>query len=109
MSLRDLSSLTTILTTARTCESLLKDFTRLDESNSRNVAAWKPVICDIYRAYNSFPREEFVLHLDIFYVQAVEILGMDNVDVELRRCLEAFYKRIGDLVIFSKTNGKQKI
>lgn len=89
---------------------MLTEFTRLDaDSNSRNVAAWRPVICDVYRAYSAFPREEFLSYLDIFYVQAVEVLGMDNVDGDLRRCLELFFKRIGEEVVFSRANGKQKI
>lgn len=72
------------------------------------MIAWRPVICDIYRAYSLFPKEEFQTHLDVFYVQAVEILGMDNVDGDLRRCLEIFFKRVGQDIIFSKANGKQK-
>ncbi|CCG80699.1 putative Guanyl-nucleotide exchange factor [Taphrina deformans PYCC 5710] len=92
-----------------TCEDLLVEFTRLDEANARNVSAWRPVICDIFRAYTSFGREEFLLHLDIFYVQATEILRMENVDGELRKCLEMLFKRAGELVIFSKTKGKQKV
>lgn len=92
-----------------TCEELLVEFTRLDEANARNVTAWRPVICDIFRAYTSFGREEFLLHLDIFYVQATEVLGMANVDGELRKCLEMLFKRAGELVIFSKANGKQKV
>ena len=93
-----------------TCEELLVEFTRLDtDANSRNITAWKPVVSDIYRAYAAFPREEFLLHLDIFYTQAVEIIGMDHVDTDLRRCLELFFRRVGELVVFSKTNGKRKV
>lgn len=72
------------------------------------MLAWKPVVCDIYRAYSAFPREEFQSHLDVFYVQAVEILGMDNIDSELRRSLELFFKRVGTDIIFTKANGKQR-
>ena len=88
----------------------MKEFTRLDaDSSARNMAAWRPVVCDIYRAYSTFPREEFVLHLDVFYLQAVEIIGMETMDSDLRRCLEMFFRRVGDVVVFSKTNGKQKV
>lgn len=49
-----------------------------------------------------------MLHLDVFYHQAVEILGMDQVDGDLRRCLETFFRRVGQDVVFSKTNGKRR-
>lgn len=96
--------------TSSACEDILGEYIRLDsDANSRTVTAWKPVICDIYSAYSSFSKPEFVLHLDIFYTQAVEVLGMDQVEGELRRCLESFFRRVGEDVIFSKTNGKRKL
>lgn len=92
-----------------TCADILTDFTRLDsDASARSLIAWKPAICDIYRAYSAFPREEFQTHLDIFYGQAVEMLGMDNIDLELRRSLEQFLRRVGSDVIFTKANGKQR-
>ncbi|ORY77664.1 hypothetical protein BCR37DRAFT_382549 [Protomyces lactucae-debilis] len=82
---------------------LLGDFARLDlDAHARNVNAWRPLICDLFRGYQSLPSGLFRRHLDIFYNYATEIIGGLPLEGDLQACMEAFLKRVGEDVLFVK-------
>ncbi|BFZ56412.1 guanine nucleotide exchange protein for ADP-robosylation factor [Savitreella phatthalungensis] len=119
------------------CNAILTDFAHLDpDSQSRNLAAWRPVVAALFREVAlSWPTDALTTHLALFYDHAVEILSLEGVafglgsgsgpastkpasdqnpeiaqedpsNLDLRRCLAAFFKRVRrDFLFPSKTNG----
>ncbi|KAL8993824.1 MAG: hypothetical protein Q9169_006052 [Polycauliona sp. 2 TL-2023] len=82
------------------CADIVGSFVRLDESQPRNIEAWRPVVVDVMEGYTNFPREDFEKHIDTFYPLAVELLNRD-MGVEIRLGLQALLRRIGELVFYS--------
>ncbi|KDN72250.1 putative Sec7 domain-containing protein [Colletotrichum sublineola] len=79
------------------CKSIIKDFVALEEdSQHRNIVAWRPVVVDVLEGYAAFPVNAFQKHMKEFYVMAVELLGKD-VTVELRVALLLVLKRVGEV------------
>ncbi|CCF37916.1 Sec7 domain-containing protein, partial [Colletotrichum higginsianum] len=79
------------------CKSIIKDFVALEEdSQHRNIVAWRPVVVDVLEGYAAFPVEAFRKHIKEFYIMAVELLGKDLTS-ELRVALLLVLKRVGEV------------
>ncbi|PYI09889.1 guanyl-nucleotide exchange factor [Aspergillus sclerotiicarbonarius CBS 121057] len=78
------------------CADIIRSFVRLDEdSQHRNVVAWRPVVVDVIEGYTNFPTEGFDKHIGTFYPLAVDLLGRD-LNPEIRVSLQSLLRRIGE-------------
>lgn len=78
------------------CADIISGFVRLDEdSQHRNIVAWRPVVVDVIEGYTNFPLEGFDKHIETFYPLAVELLGRD-LNPEIRLALQSLLQRIGE-------------
>ncbi|KXH44079.1 Sec7 domain-containing protein [Colletotrichum simmondsii] len=79
------------------CKSIIKDFVSLEEdSQHRNIVAWRPVVVDVLEGYAAFPVEAFQKNIKEFYVMAVELLGKDLTS-DLRTALLLVLRRVGEV------------
>ncbi|KAL8683132.1 MAG: hypothetical protein Q9186_000845 [Xanthomendoza sp. 1 TL-2023] len=78
------------------CADIVGSFVRLDESQPRNIEAWRPVVVDVMEGYTNFPLEGFEKHIDTFYPLAVELLNRE-LGTEIRLGLQALLRRIGEV------------
>lgn len=80
----------------RLCADIIRSFVRLDEdSQHRNVVAWRPVVVDVLEGYTNFPSEGFDKHIGTFYPLAVDLLARD-LNTEIRISLQSLLRRIGE-------------
>ena len=77
------------------CADIIKSFVLLDETQPRNIEAWRPVVVDVMEGYNNFPRDDFEKHIDTFYPLAVELLNRE-MGHEIRLALQALLRRVGE-------------
>ncbi|KAI9372643.1 hypothetical protein BJX61DRAFT_431053 [Aspergillus egyptiacus] len=78
------------------CADIIRGFVRLDEdSQHRNIMAWRPVVVDVIEGYTNFPHEGFEKHIEIFYPLAVDLLGRD-LNPEIRLAIQSLFQRIGE-------------
>ncbi|KAE8375976.1 hypothetical protein BDV26DRAFT_266548 [Aspergillus bertholletiae] len=78
------------------CADIISSFVRLDEdSQHRNVIAWRPVVVDVLEGYTNFPSEGFDKHIQTFYPLSVDLLGRD-LNPEIRIALQSLLRRIGE-------------
>jgi brefeldin A-inhibited guanine nucleotide-exchange protein len=79
------------------CRDIIRGYCALDEeSQHRNVVAWRPVVVDVLEGYAAFPREAFAAHVQSFYPLVVELLGKD-LGQELRAALLLVLRRVGEV------------
>lgn len=79
------------------CADIIRSFVLLDEETQhRNIVAWRPVVVDVIDGYNSFPSEGFDKHIETFYPLAVELLSRD-LNPEIRVSMQALLRRIGEV------------
>ncbi|KAL9100117.1 MAG: hypothetical protein Q9163_004469 [Psora crenata] len=60
------------------CAEIIRSFNVLDETQPRNIEAWRPVVVDVMEGYTNFPREDFEKHIETFYPLGVELLNKEN-------------------------------
>ncbi|KAL2867173.1 Arf family guanine nucleotide exchange factor SEC7 [Aspergillus lucknowensis] len=78
------------------CADIIRGFARLDEdSQHRNIVAWRPVVVDVIEGYTNFPLEGFDKHVEIFYPLAVDLLSRD-LNPEIRIAIKSLLQRIGE-------------
>ena len=77
------------------CADIIRSFNLLDETQPRNIEAWRPVVVDVMEGYTNFPREDFEKHIDTFFPLGVELLNKEN-GSEVRMALQALLRRIGE-------------
>lgn len=81
----------------RLCADIIRSFVRLDEeTQNRNIIAWRPVVVDVIDGYNSFPQEGFDKYVETFYPITVELLSRD-LSPEIRVSLQGLLRRIGEV------------
>ncbi|KAL8826627.1 MAG: hypothetical protein Q9170_007328 [Blastenia crenularia] len=78
------------------CADIIRSFVSLDESQPRNIEAWRPVVVDVMEGYTNFPRDDFEKHIDTFYPLAVDLLGRE-MGLDIRVGLQALLRRIGEV------------
>ncbi|KAK3943212.1 hypothetical protein QBC46DRAFT_351594 [Diplogelasinospora grovesii] len=79
------------------CQDIIGGYISLEEeSQHRNIVAWRPVVVDVLEGYAAFPREAFVGHIKNFYPLVVELLGKE-LSGELRTALLLVLRRVGEV------------
>jgi len=79
------------------CTDIIRGFTQLEEeSQQRNVVAWRPVVVNVLEGYTTFPREGFEKYVDVFYPLAVDLLNMD-LGGEVRLALQGLLRKVGEV------------
>ncbi len=79
------------------CRDIIRGYIVLDEeSQHRNIVAWRPVVVDVLEGYAAFPREAFSAHIGSFYPLVVELLSKD-LGQELRAALLLVLRRVGEV------------
>ncbi|GMK57374.1 hypothetical protein CspeluHIS016_0402080 [Cutaneotrichosporon spelunceum] len=78
---------------------ITRDFIAIDaDVQSRNVAAWSPVVSDIVRGATDFEDDAFRTHLPTFYPLVADLLLRDSVP-EMRLAVRGFFLRAGEVVL----------
>jgi brefeldin A-inhibited guanine nucleotide-exchange protein len=79
------------------CADIIRGFTQLEEeSQQRNIIAWRPVVVDVMEGYTNFPREGFEKYIEVFYPLCVDLLSRD-MGVEIRMALQGMLRRVGEV------------
>jgi brefeldin A-inhibited guanine nucleotide-exchange protein len=79
------------------CADIIRSFILLDEeTQQRNIVAWRPVVIDVLEGYTNFPRESFDQHIETFYPLAVGLLEKD-IGSDLRSALWGIFRRVGEV------------
>ncbi|KAI5305943.1 SEA (Seh1-associated) complex subunit, partial [Ascosphaera pollenicola] len=79
------------------CADILRSFIALDdETQQRNIAAWRPVVVDVLLGFTGFPTETFEKHINTFYPLTIGLLGRDF-PPDIRVALYGILKRVGVL------------
>ncbi len=82
---------------SRLCADIIRSFVLLDEeTQQRNIVAWRPVVIDVLEGYTNFPKDSFQKHLDTFYPLAVGLLEKE-VNNDLRSALWGMFRRVGEV------------
>ena len=78
------------------CKDIIMGYSLLaEESQHRNIMAWRPVVVDVLEGYATFPEDRFKAHIPEFYPLAVELLGKD-LGQDLRGALLVVLRRVGE-------------
>ncbi|KAI5821112.1 hypothetical protein BZA77DRAFT_238616 [Pyronema omphalodes] len=78
------------------CIDIIHGFIVLDEeTQQRNILAWRPVVVDVLEGYTNFPETDFNRYISTFYPLAVELLGRD-LGRDTRSALQAMLRRVGE-------------
>ncbi|KIW14127.1 hypothetical protein PV08_06908 [Exophiala spinifera] len=93
------------------CADIIRSFILLDEeTQQRNIVAWRPVVIDVLEGYTNFPKESFQKHLDTFYPLSVGLLERE-INADLRSALWGIFRRVGELQFgmpeFVMTRGRE--
>lgn len=94
------------------CKDIVNGYTALEEdSQQRNIAAWRPVVVDVLEGYATFPEDAFKARIPDFYPMAVDLLGKDLTQ-DLRAALLTVLRRVGEVGLgiegLSKAGGKRR-
>jgi len=88
------------------CVDIIRGYVILDEeTQQRNIQAWRPVVVDVLEGYTNFPREDFNRLVDIFYPLAVDLLDRE-LSAEIRIALQNLLRRVGDIRGMGMTTGR---
>lgn len=86
-----------IANSTRLCADIIRSFVRLEEDTQhRNIVAWRPVVVDVIDGYTNFPQVDFDKHIETFYPLGVELLSRD-LNPEIRVALQSLLRRIGEV------------
>ena len=79
------------------CKDIINGYTALEEeSQQRNIAAWRPVVVDVLEGYATFPDDAFKARIPDFYPMTVDLLGKDLTQ-DLRSALLLVLRRVGEV------------
>ena len=79
------------------CADIIRVFTQLEEeSQQRNILAWRPVVVDVLDGYTNFPVEDFEKYVEVFYPLSVELLNREPGN-EVRLALQNLLRRVGEV------------
>jgi brefeldin A-inhibited guanine nucleotide-exchange protein len=79
------------------CADIIRGFTQLEEeSQQRNIIAWRPVVVDVIEGYTNFPQEGFEKYVSVFYELGVELLGRE-MGADVRIALQGLLRRVGEV------------
>ena len=94
------------------CKDIINGYTALEEeSQHRNMSAWRPVVVDVLEGYATFPEDAFKSHIPDFYPMIIDLLGKD-LSADLRGALLHVLRRVGEVGLgiegLSKTGEKRR-
>ncbi|KAF9895039.1 guanine nucleotide exchange protein for ADP-robosylation factor [Aspergillus nanangensis] len=79
------------------CADIIRSFVLLDEdSQHRNIVAWRPVVVDVLEGYTNIPSEGFDKYVETFYPLSIDLLSRD-LNPEIRIALQSLLRRIGEV------------
>ncbi|KAF4976253.1 hypothetical protein FZEAL_7060 [Fusarium zealandicum] len=79
------------------CKDIVHGYTTLEEeSQHRNIVAWRPVVVDVLEGFATFPEDAFKIHIPDFYPLAVDLLNKD-LTPDLRGALLVVLRRVGEV------------
>lgn len=81
------------------CQDIIRGYIQLDEeSQHRNIVAWRPVVVDVLEGFAGFREEDgmFRKHLGSFYPLIIELLGKE-LGSDLRGALLVALRRVGEV------------
>ncbi|KAF4472694.1 hypothetical protein FALBO_419 [Fusarium albosuccineum] len=79
------------------CKDIVHGYSTLEEeSQHRNIVAWRPVVVDVLEGFATFPEDAFKDHIPDFYPLAVELLTKD-LTPDLRAALLVVLRRVGEV------------
>ena len=79
------------------CQDIISGYIALeDESQHRNIVAWRPVVVDVLEGYAAFPQSSFSSNMSKFYPLVVELLGKELTG-DLRGALLLVLRRVGEV------------
>lgn len=80
------------------CKSIIRSYIPLDEeSQHRNIVAWRPVVVDVLEGYGALPDASFKSHVQAFYALVVELLARKEMTGELRGAILGVLRRVGEI------------
>ncbi|KAJ8100575.1 hypothetical protein POJ06DRAFT_275643 [Lipomyces tetrasporus] len=86
------------------CADIIRGYTILDdETQQRNITAWKPVVVEVIEGYLKFNQEDFARQVEVFYPLGVELLGREP-GAEVRVVVQSLFRRIG--TVWMKGKGR---
>ncbi|KAK5101942.1 guanine nucleotide exchange protein for ADP-robosylation factor [Lithohypha guttulata] len=78
------------------CADIIRNFTQLDdETQQRNIVAWRPVVIDVIEGYTNFQMDAYNKHLETFYPLVIALLEKE-VTNDLRGAIWGFLRRTGE-------------
>ena len=101
----------TITNRPRLCADIIRNFIHLeDETQQRNIVAWRPVVIDVIDGYTNFPIDSFAKHLETFYPLVISLLEKE-INNDLRGAIWTFLRRTGEAKFgmpeFVSTRGRE--
>ncbi|KAL2889932.1 Protein transport protein SEC7 [Ceratocystis lukuohia] len=88
------------------CKDIIKGYILLEEeSQHRNIEAWRPVVVEVLEGYAMFPREPFAAFIKEFYPLTLDLLCKKN-SSDLRAALVHVLRRVGDVGLGISELGK---
>lgn len=79
------------------CVDIIRGYVILDEeTQQRNIVAWRPVVVDVLEGYTNFPEADFNRYIDTFYPLAVDLLTRE-LGLESRIALQSLLRRVGEI------------
>ncbi|EQL03408.1 SEC7-like protein [Ophiocordyceps sinensis CO18] len=79
------------------CKDIIAGYSSLaEESQHRNIMAWRPVVVDVLEGYATFPEDAFRAHTPGFYPLAGDLLSKD-LGQDLRGALLVVLRRVGEV------------
>ncbi|KAL6412287.1 Protein transport protein SEC7 [Ilyonectria robusta] len=79
------------------CKDIIAGYSALEEeSQHRNIVAWRPVVVDVLEGFVTFPIDAFKSHIPDFYPLSVELLTKD-LTPDLRSALLLVLRRVGEV------------
>lgn len=80
------------------CKSIIRSYVMLEEeSQHRNIVAWRPVVVDVLEGYAAFPEQSFKSHVQSFYGLVVELMASKEMTGELRGAILGVLRRVGEV------------
>ncbi|KAK9480152.1 hypothetical protein V1514DRAFT_290241 [Lipomyces japonicus] len=85
------------------CVDIINGYAVLDEeTQQRNIAAWKPVVVEVIQGYLDFQQDDFARHVEVFYPLGVDLLSRDH-GKQIRVTLQLLFGRIGTVWMKGKS------
>ncbi|KAK9467151.1 hypothetical protein V1512DRAFT_237847 [Lipomyces arxii] len=85
------------------CADIIKGYIILDdETQQRNISAWRPVVVEVMQGYLKFTQEDFARHVEVFYPLVVDLLSRDQGE-SVRLMVQQTLRRIGTVWMKGKT------